>query len=58
MAMISNAIAAMGFLDKVNPLTCLWWMLDANNTLGKNMSKYIKLIEIAMIHILGFVEDE
>jgi len=55
---ISNANATMDSLDKVNPLTCLWQMLDANNALAKSMSEYVKLVEIAMIHVLGSIEDE
>jgi len=58
MAMISNATTAMDSLGKVNPLTRLWRMLDANNALAKSMSEYVKLAEIAMIHVLGSVEDE
>ena len=58
MAMISNATAAMDSLDKVNPLTRLWRMLDVNNALAKSMSEYVKLAEIAMIHVLGSIEDE
>ena len=58
MAMISNATVAMDSLDKVNPLTCLWRMLDANNALAKSMFEYVKLAEISMIHVLGSIEDE
>ena len=58
MAMISNSGAAMDSLGKVNPLTRLWRMLDANNALAKSISEYVKLVEIAMIHVLGSIEDE
>jgi len=32
--------------------------MDANSILATNFSEYIKLVEITMIHMLGFVEDE
>jgi len=42
----------------VNLLTKLWRTLDINTVLGKNFGEYIKLAQIAMIHIMGSVEDE
>ena len=65
MAMMANARAAMDMLaingpshQFVNPLTKLWRVLDANSSLGKNFGEYVKLAQIAMIHVLGSVEDE
>ena len=64
-AMISNAHAAMELPplnapahQLVNPVTKLWRILDANTSLGNKFAEYIKLAQIAMIHILGSVEDE
>lgn len=64
-AMIANAHAAMELPPLnapihqiVNPLTKLWRTLDANSALGKNFSEYLKLAKIAMVHVLGSVEDE
>ncbi len=57
MAMISNSSATMDSLGTVNPLTHLWQMLDVNNALAKSMFEYVKLAEIAMIHILGSIKD-
>jgi len=48
MAMISNAVAAMDSLEKLNPLTCFWQLLNANNALDKSISEYVKLVEIAI----------
>jgi hypothetical protein len=61
MAMVSNSAWAMekpppGFnphIPILNPLTKLWKQLDANS-----FPEYIKLAEIAMVHVLGSVEDE
>jgi hypothetical protein len=58
LAVLSNAQAAMESLDTLNPLTHLWQMLDANTALAKSFSEYVKLAQIAMIHVLGSVEDE
>jgi len=64
-AMIANAHTAMTLPPLtatsnqiVNPLTKLWRTLDANSSLGKNFGEYIKLAQIAMVHVLGSVEDE
>lgn len=45
------------FLD-LNPLTKLWRLLDANYALVRHFGEYVKLAEIAIVYILGFVEDE
>jgi hypothetical protein len=42
----------------VNPLTKIWRELDANTSLAKAFPEYIKLAHIAMVHVLGSVEDE
>jgi len=42
----------------VNSLKKLWRSLDANSALATNFSEYVKLAEIAMIHVLGSIEDE
>jgi hypothetical protein len=57
-AMISNAHQAMEGPQDLNPLTKLWRHLDSNVNLAKAFGEYVKLAEIAMIHVLGYVEDE
>ena len=42
----------------LNLVTKLWKHLDANSSLCTSFPKYIKLTQIALIHILGSVEDE
>jgi hypothetical protein len=42
----------------VNPLTKIWRLFDANSTLSKCFPEYLKLAKIAVVHVLGSVEDE
>ena len=42
----------------VNPLTKIWRLFDANSTLSKCFLEHLKLVEIAVVHVLGSVEDE
>jgi len=58
MCMKSNARAALLPPFDLNPLTKVWRVLDGNNSLTKNFSKFIKLAEIAVTHVIGSVEDE
>jgi len=58
LAKFLNSLAAMEPPFLVNPLTKLWRCLDANSALAKSFSQYVKLAKIAMIYVLGFVEDE
>jgi hypothetical protein len=64
-AMINNSAAALEMpplgssaLLLINPLTKIWRVLDGNSTLNKCFPEFFKLTEIAMIHVLGSVEDE
>jgi hypothetical protein len=58
LAMISNCYAMLEPPFDTNPLARLWRMLDANTALASQFSEYIKLAQIAMVHVLGSVEDE
>jgi hypothetical protein len=66
MAMLANSPWAMepppvgsdASKEVVNPVTKLWRRLDANSALSTSFPEYIKLAQIAMIHVLGSVEDE
>ena len=66
MAMVANSPSAMespplghdASKPVVNPVTKLWKRLDANSALNSSFPKYIKLAQIALIHVLGLVEDE
>ena len=42
----------------LNLVTKLWQYLDANSALSMLFPEYIKLVQIALIHVLGLMEDE
>jgi hypothetical protein len=57
--MQSNAKKIMeGDVISINPLTKLWRIIDANSMLQHNLSEQCKLAEIAIVLVLGSVEDE
>jgi hypothetical protein len=57
--MESNAKRIMdGNVKMVNPLTKLWRIIDASSMLCHGFSKYLKLAEIAIVLVLGSMEDE
>jgi hypothetical protein len=56
--MKSNAQAALGLLHSINPLTKTWKIFTNFIILFCKISKYVKLVKIAMIQVLGLVEDE
>ena len=58
LTMLSNARAAMEPPFDCNPLTRLWKGLDAATCLTHHFSEYMKLAEMAIVHVLGSVEDE
>ena len=41
-----------------NPITCLWCSLDANSYLHHFLSEFIILAELAIIMVLGSIQDE
>jgi hypothetical protein len=47
-----------GDVTIVNPLTKLWRVVDTSSMLRHGMSKYLKLVEITTVLVLGNVEDE
>jgi reverse gyrase len=62
---IAQAMAEVMALasNKVNPtiinrLTHMWQVIHVSQVLSNAFPKYLKAIEIAMVHVLGFVEDE
>jgi hypothetical protein len=56
--MASNAMYAMEPPFDTNPLTKLWRFLDTNTALVAQFPEYLKLVQIAMVHVLGSIEDE
>jgi hypothetical protein len=58
LSMRNNSMAVCEPPYFFNPLTKLWHMLDANSALAAQFPEYIKLAQIAMVYVLGSVEDE
>jgi hypothetical protein len=56
--MASNSLAMLKPPFDVNLGNSLWCMLDANIDLAGQFLEYIKLSVIAMVHVLGLVEDK
>ncbi len=42
----------------VNPLIRLWKVINAFHLLSHTFPEYLRLTEIVMMYVLGFVEDE
>jgi len=53
-----NAKATLGPPNIINPLTKMWRIISHFTILSPNVSEYVKLTKIAMIQVLGSVEDE
>lgn len=56
--MRSNCRSAMLPPYDVNPLTRVWRVLDSNNSLTQSFCEFVKLAEMAMVHVIGSAEDE
>ncbi|KAG0595346.1 hypothetical protein M758_UG159400 [Ceratodon purpureus] len=57
-AMMSNSERACEPPFYCNPLSRIWRVLSANSLTSHMISEYIKLAEIAVVHVIGSVEDE
>jgi hypothetical protein len=58
MTMKENAKTMFRKPYAINPVTCLWRSIDSNSFLRLSLSKYIKVAEIALVMVLGSVQDE
>jgi hypothetical protein len=56
--MKSNAKAALGIPNTINPLTKMWRLISNFVVLSCNISESMKLLEIVKLQVLGLVEDE
>lgn len=56
--MKSNSRNAMLPPFDVNPLTKIWRVLDSNNNLMQSFGEFLKLAEMALVYLIGSVEDE
>ena len=57
-AMKSNAHVAMEPPYDINHVTRIWQTIYASRVFSHGFPKYLKLAEIAMVHVIGSVEDE
>lgn len=44
--------------SNVNPLTLLWRIVYASHLLSHSTAKFVKLVEIVIVHVVGSLEDE
>ncbi len=58
LCMKNNSKATMGPLFDLNPLTCIWRTIHASCVLTYSFFKYLKLVEMAIVHVLGSIKDE
>jgi hypothetical protein len=58
LTMKSNVNSTMVLPQKLNPLTRIWTSLVASPVIILQLPKYFKLAKIAMIQMIGYVEDE
>jgi len=56
--MQANSVRDMQPPFVVNPLTVLWRQLDVATCLTGEFFEFFKLAEMALVHVLGSVEDE
>jgi hypothetical protein len=42
----------------VNPFTRIWLVINASRLLSHSFLEILKLVEIVMVHVPGFVEDK
>jgi hypothetical protein len=54
----NNVNSTMVLPQKVNPLTRIWTSLVASLVIILKLPKYFKLAKIAMVQMIGYVEDE
>lgn len=40
------------------PPTCMWWVIHVSQWLSHVFPKYLKVIEIDAVHVLGFIEGK
>jgi hypothetical protein len=58
LVMKSSACITMAKPIDVNPLTHLWHILLTSKLFAYSFSECFKLVEIAMVHVIGSVQDE
>ncbi len=56
--MRSNAATCMVPPFDINPLTKMWHLVTTSRILVSSFLMYVELVKLAMVHIIGIVEDE
>jgi hypothetical protein len=56
--MKGNCHSAMTGDLPLNPLTCLWRRVEALGLLRCKLSEFLKVVELAIVVVLGSIEDE
>jgi hypothetical protein len=56
--MKSNAKVALSLPNTINPLTKMRRLISNFVVLSCNISEYVKLVQIAMLQVLGLGKDE
>ena len=56
--MKSNAHVVMEPLYDINLVTIIWRTISASRVLSHGLPEYLKLAKIALVHVIGSVEDE
>jgi len=58
MTMVANSEAVMKEESLVNSVTRLWTKINSSSILKHKLSKFIKLVEITCVEVLGSIESE
>jgi hypothetical protein len=56
--MKSNVVDAMAKLTNENLIFRFWRILSTSKVFSCSLPKYLKVVKIAMVQVLGSVEDE
>jgi hypothetical protein len=55
---MSHNIGVMQEIKDVNPIIQMWLKIIFSSILVYKLDEYLKIVEIALVHVLGLVEDE
>jgi hypothetical protein len=58
MTMLHNYEAILHEKNQFNPLMRLWHKISTSGVFNLNLSKYIKLVEITIVQVIGLVEKK
>ncbi len=56
--MTNNVKLAMHKPFDVNPITKLWRTLTSSRILENKLLEYIKLVELVVVQVIGYIENE